>query len=134
MIGIGDEYFFIADVEKRHKLSKNAVIYMCANTRLRARQRRSGTCFANQPWWEGRSSLYIRCGLFAARFLTLLNFFAKKMQKYLQVRKKSLPLHPHLRKTRFLQDSKVYSKGAGEFFEAGGCSENARFLKKYLQD
>lgn len=69
-----------------------------------------------------------------AVFEVLQLFFAKKIRKYLQIPKKSLPLHPHLRKTRFLRRSKVYSKGAGKSLVDGGCSENARFLKKYLQD
>ena len=44
--------------------------------------------------------LYIKvCRHFRAVFRIFLTFLRKKMPKCLHVRKKSLPLHPHLRKT-----------------------------------
>lgn len=46
--------------------------------------------------------IYIGATPFGGCFSYFLTFFEKKMPKYLQVRKKSLPLHPRLRKTRVL--------------------------------
>ena len=61
-------------------------------------------------------------------------FFRKKMPKYLQIRKKSLPLHPRLRKTWFWKILKVHNKRTGKSVRKMEFSKNAKFLKKYLQD
>lgn len=56
------------------------------------------------------------------------------MGKYLQVRKKSLPLHPHLRNKRSYKGLRFTIKEPNSDVKRMRFQKNAKFLKKDLED